>query len=282
MSNQLATFNVGDWTVLGRTVFKPPFKISDSLVNEARIVHVVKGYSKLYSAQQMIELKPDDTLIMKSDNFVNHWQANDDDSLNKVIVFQLNADFLRQLYEQNIPSWFTPTDESSRASIQNTDPNPPIQAYFAGLNSYIDDPQYLKEDVLKLKVKEIISLLVETDKSGNAGRLFGDLFLDREYDFQQVIRKNLFEDLNLDDLAHLTGLSLSSFKRKFSSLFGTSPNKYITSKRLERAQMLLLTTEQRVSDIAYDCGFSDVGYFSKLFRSIYEASPSEFREQAES
>ncbi len=72
MSNKLSTYKIKDWIVLGRTLFKPPFKVSDKLINEARIIHVKYGHSNLFSANQYIELKAGDTIIMKSDNFINN------------------------------------------------------------------------------------------------------------------------------------------------------------------------------------------------------------------
>ena len=56
MSNKLQTFDISKWTVFGRNIFQPPFKMTDKLINEARIVHVVHGNSRLYSANQFVEL----------------------------------------------------------------------------------------------------------------------------------------------------------------------------------------------------------------------------------
>ena len=128
-----------------------------------------------------------------------------------------------------------------------------------------------------LKIRELMHILVETDRKGSIRTILGELFNTSEYAFKDVIQAHLFEDLNIEDLAFFTGLSLSSFKRKFNAVYGTSPNKYITSKRLEKAQILLRTSDLRISDIAYDCGFNDLGYFSKSFKNNYNISPSEYR-----
>ena len=128
-----------------------------------------------------------------------------------------------------------------------------------------------------LKIRELLHLLVENDQNGAIKGILGELFNTSEYVFKDVIQAHLFEDLNLDDLAFFTGLSLSPFKRKFSTVYGTSPNKYITSKRLEKAQTLLRTSDLRISEVAYDCGFNDLGYFSKSFKNYYNLSPSDYR-----
>ncbi len=277
---QIESYKVQNWTVLGRTRFTPPFKISDSLINEARIVHVVNGNSHLYSANQFHDLSSGDTIIMKSDKFVNNWSANEDASKNEVIVFQLTSDLLYYLYGSDQPAWFSQEKNLSVNPVLKINPNQLIDSYFTLLHEYLNNPDQISNEVVQVKVRELIAIVIQSDSTGEIKKLFGDLFNANEYNFQEVIQKNLFEDLKLEDLAFLTNMSLSSFKRKFSSLYGTSPTKYIVSKRLEEAQTLLNTTDLRISDIAYDCGFSDLAYFSKTFKSYYNYSPSEVRKQS--
>ncbi len=277
MSKKPEIYKVKDWRVFGRNTFTPPFRVSDSLVNEARIVHVVKGKSKLFSANKFEEFKDNDTFIMKADNFVNNWLKNKDGSNNQVIVFDLKADYLRYIYNNELPEWFNPTNTPPIASVEKAEPSFILDSFYDGLKKYLDNPQHLTEEIIQVKTKELISILVQSDQGNVIKILLGDLFNTQEQDFQEAIQKNLFEDLSIEELAFLTSLSLSSFKRKFSSIYGTSPNKYITSKRLEKAQTLLNTTELSISEIAYDSGFSDVGYFSKTFRKHYNVSPSEIR-----
>ena len=97
MSASLSTFSIGKHVVLGRTYFTPPRKISDALNDEARIVLVIKGQSKLYSANQVLKIQSGDSFIMKCDNFVNFWEENPEGDQNEVIVFQFNPELLRYL-----------------------------------------------------------------------------------------------------------------------------------------------------------------------------------------
>jgi len=228
MTNKLESYNVKEWTVFGRNSFTPPFKVSDSLINEARIVYVVTGHSKMYSANQHMDLKSGDLLIMKTDNFINSWEENAKHEMNQVIVFQLNADFLRFLYDENLPDWFVKDDNT--ASLIKVQPNSIIVSFFQNLQEYLDQPNHLTQDIIQLKIKELISLIVQSDQTGDSKNIFGNLFNAPDYAFQEIIQKNLYEDLNIEDLAFFTGMSLSSFKRRFSAIFGTTPNKYIISK----------------------------------------------------
>ena len=277
--NRLKTYKIWDSTVLGRTFFKPPFKISDKLINEARIVHVVHGRSNLYAANQITKVQSGETIIMKSDYFINNWLPNKTEELNEVIVFQLTSNMLKQLYRNSLPKWFEKTTDQRTIPIQKQNDHFLIKQYFENLRYYLDHPTLIVENLLQIKIQELLYVLAKTDTTGDNINILSSLFQAGEYKFQEVIQTHLYEDLNLEDLAFLTRLSLSSFKRKFTQIYGTSPNKYIISKRLEKAQLLLRTTDFMVSEIAYDCGFSDVGYFGKTFKKYYNYSPSEFRVQ---
>ena len=280
MSGSLQTYSVKEWVVFGRNKFKPPFRVSDELINEARVVHVVKGNSRLYSANHYTNLKPGDTVIMKSDNFINDWLENPDDGLNEVVAFQLSSDFLQYLYSNQLPAWFKTKKVDSVNPVITIDQNKLLEPYFNGLEAYWDQPDFISEDIVLAKVRELLSILVTGDNSGEVQKILGNLFQANEYEFQEVIRKNLFENLSIEELAFLTGQSLSSFKRKFTTIFGTSPVKYINARRLDQAQTMLASSDLSISEIAFSCGFNDIGYFSKTFKAYYKISPSEFRNSA--
>jgi AraC-like DNA-binding protein len=75
----------------------------------------------------------------------------------------------------------------------------------------------------------------------------------------------------------MTNLSLSSFKREFKKNYNDSPANYIRNKKLEKAADLLLISEERITDIAFDCGFNDLANFSTLFHDKFNCTPSAYR-----
>ena len=87
-----------------------------------------------------------------------------------------------------------------------------MNEYFKNLKAYFENSQLLSEEVVQLKIRELLSLLIETDISGNIRTIFGNLFSASDYDFQEIIQQNIFEDLGSEELAFLAGMSLSSFK----------------------------------------------------------------------
>lgn len=72
-------------------------------------------------------------------------------------------------------------------------------------------------------------------------------------------------------------ISYSHMRRLFGKLSGSSPNQYILRARLEKAAGLLRENRLEIKDIAERCGFSDIYYFSKIFKDKFDLPPGKFR-----
>ncbi|MCO6488827.1 MAG: helix-turn-helix domain-containing protein, partial [Phaeodactylibacter sp.] len=83
--------------------------------------------------------------------------------------------------------------------------------------------------------------------------------------------------LTVDDICRAVGMGRSNLYAKLSALTGTSFNLYLRSLRLARAKELLLTTNMNVSEVAYEVGFKDPKYFSRVFSKAYGTPPSELK-----
>jgi AraC-like DNA-binding protein len=83
--------------------------------------------------------------------------------------------------------------------------------------------------------------------------------------------------LSIAELTEITGESESTLLRDFHFVTGLSPLAYHMKIRIERSCRLLRTTDLPVTRIALDAGFSDPNYFSRQFRKVMGASPSEYR-----
>jgi AraC family transcriptional regulator len=91
------------------------------------------------------------------------------------------------------------------------------------------------------------------------------------------IETNLDAAITTKDLAVLARLSSFHFCRAFRDSFGESPHGYVTRRRVERAQGLMLTTNASLGRIAADCGFTDQAHLSNLFRRFVGESPGVWR-----
>ena len=94
------------------------------------------------------------------------------------------------------------------------------------------------------------------------------------------IDAHFMEPLRVDELAQEAHLSADRFTEVFASIMGRTPKEYIRHLRIERAKVLLRTTEGTMATVGLDSGIGDAAYFTKVFRSATGITPSEYRKRA--
>ena len=103
--------------------------------------------------------------------------------------------------------------------------------------------------------------------------------IDREMlEILDYIDTHLSGDISLRTLSAKIGLTESAFSRRFSNLNGVSFKQYVIARRIDRATMLLQTTDWKVSDIAQDCGFESVSGFYDAFKRKTGTTPSQYQQ----
>jgi AraC family transcriptional regulator len=102
--------------------------------------------------------------------------------------------------------------------------------------------------------------------------------IDRVIDY---LRENLDRPVKLAQLANVACFSEFHFHRIFTAVSGETLNNFTNRLRLEKAARLLRYSDQTLTSIALDCGFSSSATFSRAFRSGYDTSPSQFRKSGE-
>jgi AraC family transcriptional regulator len=91
------------------------------------------------------------------------------------------------------------------------------------------------------------------------------------------IDTHLAESIRVEELAALIGVSVGHFCRAFKVTFGIPAHAYITRRRIEVAQGLMLTTGEPLGGIALSCGMSDQSHFTRLFRRLVGETPDAWR-----
>jgi len=87
------------------------------------------------------------------------------------------------------------------------------------------------------------------------------------------LEENYHKDIKIYDLAKVSHLSVSHFRRLFTEYFGISPIEYVNKLRIKKASELLKSGLYTVSETAEETGFANIYYFSRLFKNITGVSP---------
>ncbi|MNY56378.1 Virulence regulon transcriptional activator VirF [compost metagenome] len=80
----------------------------------------------------------------------------------------------------------------------------------------------------------------------------------------------------IEKFGYLTGRSLTTFKRDFAKAFNTTPQKWLTQKRLELARYQLIEKNRKPIEVFYEVGFENLSHFSFAFKKQFGKNPTEF------
>ena len=135
-----------------------------------------------------------------------------------------------------------------------------------------------KETAWKLRIiqslYDIIATLAETRNQKEPGfRINKNLESAIELIYTNITNPKF----SVEEAAKSIRVTRTHFERLFKEAYNVTPLEYIRNMRIERAKDLLRTSFNNVSEIAYQCGFSDLYYFSKVFKKVTGVSPSAYR-----
>ncbi len=135
----------------------------------------------------------------------------------------------------------------------------------------------------KTFIARAFSLLrVDAERSGVAAEWSiepGRLVAWQVHRVKAFVDEHLAEPIRVEDLSEIVRLSAAHFSRAFKRSVGETPHAYIVRRRLEKARLLMLTTEAPLCEVALTCGFSDQAHFTKSFRHSAGISPAVWRRE---
>jgi len=257
---------------------KAPFSFDFPITDNACFLYMLQGEMQYHRDEERVNIPHKHALFLnciQASKTISNLNAG---SVNEIMIVNFHPDILKRIYDREMPFILQASERMvSNKSVEVLNNNFLIEKYIEGLLFYFQHPALVNDDILVLKLKEIILLLAQTPNARAVQTIFTQLFSPTTYTFKQIIEANLFAQLSIDALARLNNLSLSSFKREFARHYNDTPANYIKTKRLEKAAELLVISTERIKDIAFNCGFNDLANFTKSFREKYQCTPGEFR-----
>jgi len=268
-------FDFNNKCLIEKVVIKAPFRFAVNFQDEACFIYFAEGKTTINSANEQTSVTQRESVLLKCGSYFADLLKYSDADRFEILVFHLYPDILRSIYKNEIPAFLKQSSKST--FIQKVATDGMVQKFIEGLYFYFDHPSLVSNDLLELKIKELILLLVQSKNAASVVSLFAELFTPRSLSIKEIINGHLFSNITIGDLANLSNLSLSTFNRTFKAMFGDTPANYIKTKRLERAHELLSMSSLTVSEIAYQTCFPNLAHFSRSFNAHYHCSPSAYR-----
>lgn len=278
MINNYKKIDLFGKSFLQKIVLKPPFTFDFPVNNQACFLYMLEGEMQYQMDDGTIDIPANYSLFLNCIHSGKQIHNSNSKGNCEIVIVTFHPDIVKKIYERELPVLFqTPKNAVSGKSGEKINNDFLIHKYIEGLLFYFENPSLVNEDILILKCKEIILLLSQTRNAEAVQIIFSQLFSPTTYTFKQITEAHLFSQLTIEELAQHHNLSVSSFKREFAKLYNDTPANYIKNKKLEKAAELLLISNERITDIAFDCGFNDLANFTKSFSEKYNTTPTNYR-----
>lgn len=245
--------------------------------NEAGFVYVLKGKCINLTEIDQLNLEAGKGVLAKSGNSLFKTLNYNKSSEYEAVSIRFHKEILDKLYKDDEFPFFEKQNVTLSSNSVLITPNILITEYINSIIPYFRNKELLNSNLLILKLKELITLLLQTENSTKVVEIMCNLFGNKVFEFKEIIGSHIFSTISITELAQLTHMSLSSFKKEFKRVFNDTPQSYIIGKRIEKVAEILPNTTESISDIAYDCQFQTLAHMSRVFKLKYGVSPSEYR-----
>lgn len=255
-------------------------------MNLSRIAlgYVLRGRKVLYHNDRGVEVNEGEMFIM---GLGLHYEENI--SFNEPfeqIIFYVTPQMLQQIII-SLSSNYGITCESKHscercryATHLVSRPTLAQRDFFNGMNQSFRRSDFRNDTIdRRIKLNELIYLILSGSDECMRTMLISCADIVNGQ-FTREIYDNLFNDVTIEMLARKTNRSLTSFKKEFRRQFAVPPHKWFIDQRLQRAKILLMSTNLTISEIGAECSFSNISHFIKLFKLRFHDTPASMRRKS--
>lgn len=222
-----------------------------------------------------------DLVLITSTNLEHVWEQHECRSSD---IHEITVQFKFDLEGENSPFHTNPFKSickmMERAKHGLAFPRPAILTVYHRLISLSD----IRENFIM--AQELLNILHELSKFDNARELSSSSYakVHLESESRRVLKvKNYIDqhykdEIRLEQLADLIGMTPTAFSRYFKHRTGKNLSEYVGDIRMGYAARRLVDTTDTVAEICYTCGFNTLSNFNRQFRKRKGCTPTEFRE----
>ena len=227
------------------------------------------GKKQIHFADSSVLINNKQSILVKKGNCL--WKEILDQETNYYckLIFFSNAKIEAFLNKYNIKN-LNHEQSDSHFIIESDDY---INSYLDSLSKASALPYTASGLLLDVKFEELLVYLIS--KYNDQFKLYlSSLIATKDSPFKNTIEKHIHSTLNLEEIAFLCNMSLSTFKRTFIKNFGIPPGKWFRDQRLLKAKELLEQGGFKASEIYLDLGYNNLSNFSSAFKKKFKIAPS--------
>lgn len=235
-----------------------------------------EGEKEIITDNNHVAINNSNFLIMRAGHcLMTEKFSSNQERYSSLLLFFSHQSVLEFVKKHEIQLSLTePAETTTAVSYDNF-----IRTFTLSLRDLMGLAPALKIKILAIKFEELMLYLIARDGTGLLESLL-NTHDQRNFDFVKVVEANKYNKLTLKQLAFLSNMSVSTFKRAFEKRYQESPIKWFHDQRLAYAAYLLRSEARRPSDIYLETGYESLSNFTQAFKAKYGITPKQYQTSA--
>lgn len=277
MTKKKESISLLDYPLFTMVDLETPSEENLDLPSDACIAYIIDGDEQVFSESEKIVAKTNHTIVSICGLTLGGMLSNQPRGRISSIIVHFNRDVLNSVFEGQKPELWDELEKPVTQFVVQTAASEMVKYYFDTIVKFFENKEAVTESILKIKIKEIILFLLQTENSAYVRNIVKSLFSERKFSFEELVKAHIEHADSIESLAMVTNCSISTFKRRFKEIFHTTPAKYRLKLKLGKVAELLKISDIPISSIGYECGFDSPEHLSRAFKKQYDVSPSVYR-----
>ncbi|MFZ6001055.1 MAG: helix-turn-helix domain-containing protein [Bacteroidota bacterium] len=248
----------------------------EEVVNRFHFCFVRSGYFQYRVFRRELDVHVGRVLISKEGS--THFTHHIDNQPDVCSVFEFTSEFLQSLREQykTETSWFFSNNDLHSLVLNCNAEIDYLHHHILTRVNHGFDQLLIDDWVLRLvdKVMRILGNRNEVQPIPESSKRYHLVTIEKA---KEYLLTHFDQNVTLQQLASHCCVSIFHFSRLFKSIMRVSPYQYLSGIRLHHAKVLLESTHQTVTQIAFQCGYNSLEHFVTAYKQRYQVSPSAHR-----
>lgn len=239
------------------------------------IVYIKSGSETITNhCNEIYSLGPGEALFLPQGLNLHSDYLHEKNGLNAYLLFFGEDVLSRFMSAGNIDS----RSRTNKQAIYKIGANTTLDKYFKSFHS-IYDCFNNSSQLLQLKLLELLFIVDLIDGGNLRSRLLAEQKGRKKRNIKRLMDRYALSRLSVQQLALLSGRSVSAFNREFKLLYNTTPKQWLIDRRLDNAHSLLSKEGWTVTAVAIEAGYSNVSHFIAAFKKKYGATPHQIKSE---
>lgn len=242
-------------------------------LSQNTISFLQKGTKEVIGDDETVQITNQHFVLMKSGNCLMTENISDSFKIyHSVLLFFTDTEVFNFLEKHNLHS----SQAKGKRSFHIFEYDNFIQSFVSSLEQTLSLSKTMQSKILENKFEEIMLYLVHKNGPEFLNTLVSQID-DRIIRLTAIVENNKLNRLNLEELAFLSNMSISTFKREFAKLYNKTPMKWFSEQRLNHVAFLLKTNNNRPAELYEEAGYENFSNFVQAFKKKFGMTPKQYQ-----